>query len=67
MFELVNYTCGEELTLTDVYLSWQTPGNSSGPGCATQTSKCSGENLPPIDVQTPIAPDFTFEYDCGVL
>ncbi len=66
MFELINYTCGEELTLTDVYLSWQTPGSVVGPGCATQTSKCSGENLPPIDVQTPIAPDFTFEYDCGV-
>ncbi|WP_299008047.1 PKD domain-containing protein, partial [uncultured Tenacibaculum sp.] len=65
MFELMNYTCGDELTLTDVYLSWQTPGSTSGPGCATQTSKCSGENLPPIDVQTPIAPDFTFVYDCG--
>ncbi|WP_416223658.1 gliding motility-associated C-terminal domain-containing protein [Tenacibaculum ascidiaceicola] len=65
MFELINYTCGEELTLTDVYLSWQTPGSVVGPGCATQTSKCSGENLPPIDVQTPIAPDFTFEYNCG--
>ncbi|MGG6230757.1 hypothetical protein ACQYZ7_08100, partial [Tenacibaculum sp. SDUM215027] len=65
MFELVNYTCGEELTLTDVYLSWQTPGSTSGPGCATQKSKCSGENLPPIDVQTPIAPDFTFEHNCG--
>ncbi|TDQ27459.1 PKD domain-containing protein, partial [Tenacibaculum caenipelagi] len=66
MFELVNYTCGEELTLTDVYISWQTPGSVVGPGCATQKSKCSGENLPPIDVQTPIAPNFTFEYDCGV-
>ncbi|MEE3999162.1 PKD domain-containing protein, partial [Tenacibaculum sp. FZY0031] len=65
MFELINYTCGEELTLTDVYLSWQTPGSNVGPGCSTQNSKCSGENLPPIDVQTPIAPDFTFEYDCG--
>ncbi|RKF02744.1 SprB-like repeat protein, partial [Tenacibaculum lutimaris] len=65
MFELMNYTCGEELTLTDVYISWQTPGSAGGPGCAVQTSKCSGENLPPIDVQTPIAPDFTFEYNCG--
>ncbi|WP_408035487.1 PKD domain-containing protein, partial [Tenacibaculum aestuarii] len=65
MFELMNYTCGEELTLTDVYISWQTPGSAGGPGCAVQTSKCSGENLPPIDVQTPIAPNFTFEYDCG--
>ncbi|CAM1347426.1 PKD domain-containing protein [Tenacibaculum crassostreae] len=64
MFELINYTCGEELTLTDVYLSWQTPGSVVGPGCATQQSKCSGENLPPIDVQTPIAPDFTFVYNC---
>ncbi|WP_299092779.1 PKD domain-containing protein, partial [uncultured Tenacibaculum sp.] len=66
MFELINYTCGEELTLTGVYLSWQTPNSASGPGCATQTSKCSGEYLPPINVQTPIAPDFTFVYDCGV-
>ncbi|WP_417786508.1 PKD domain-containing protein, partial [Tenacibaculum sp.] len=66
MFELMNYTCGEELTLTDVYLSWQTPGSTIGPGCSTQSSKCSGENLPPIDVQTPIAPNFTFDYDCGV-
>ncbi|RSC93649.1 HYR-like domain-containing protein, partial [Tenacibaculum singaporense] len=65
MFELANYTCGEELTLTDVYISWQTPGSVVGPGCAIQKSKCSGENLPPIDVQTPIAPDFTFEYNCG--
>ncbi|WP_408027144.1 HYR-like domain-containing protein [Tenacibaculum litoreum] len=66
MFELMNYICGEELTLTDVYLSWQTPGSTIGPGCSTQSSKCSGENLPPIDVQTPIAPNFTFDYDCGV-
>ncbi|KAB1156451.1 hypothetical protein F7018_11110, partial [Tenacibaculum aiptasiae] len=66
MFELMNYVCGETLTLTDVYLSWQTPGNSPGPGCATQTSKCAGENLPPIDVQTPIAPDFSIDLSCGV-
>ena len=64
MFELMNYVCGDTLTLTDVYLSWQTPGNSPGPGCATQTSKCSGENLPPIDVQTPIAPDFSIDFSC---
>ncbi|MCG8235880.1 gliding motility-associated C-terminal domain-containing protein [Tenacibaculum finnmarkense genomovar ulcerans] len=67
MFELINYTCGDTLTLESVYLSWQTPSGTGGPGCAVQQSKCAGANLPPIDVQIPIAPNFTMNTSCGIL
>ena len=65
MFQLPNYSCGEELRREDIYISWQTPGSTAGPGCAGQPGKCAGENLLPIDVNTPLAPDFTFTADCS--
>ncbi|MFV8340758.1 PKD-like domain-containing protein, partial [Flavobacterium sp. LB3P21] len=65
MMPLPSYTCGNFLTLKDIYLAWQTPGGSSTPGCATQQSKCAAENLPnTIIVNTPLAVNFTSNISC---
>ena len=68
MMPLPSYTCGDFLTLKDIYLAWQTPPGGQAttvtPECAS-TSKCSAENLPnTIIVNTPLAVDFTYIPNC---
>ncbi|OYX81438.1 MAG: hypothetical protein B7Y83_17250 [Flavobacteriales bacterium 32-34-25] len=68
MMALPSYTCGDFLSLKDIYLSWDTPppGQSTTviPGCAG-TSKCAAENLPnTIIVNTPLAVNFTSNNSC---
>ncbi|AOW10256.1 hypothetical protein EM308_12485 [Flavobacterium gilvum] len=68
MMPLPSYTCGDFLTLKNIYLSWQTPPGGQAttvtPECAT-TSKCSAENLPnTIIVNTPLAVSFSTVNEC---
>ncbi|WP_261767994.1 PKD domain-containing protein, partial [Flavobacterium glycines] len=68
MMALPSYTCGDFITLKDIYLAWQTPPGGQAttvtPGCAG-TSKCSAENLPnTIIVNTPLAVNFTYNPSC---
>ncbi|MFC4723619.1 PKD domain-containing protein, partial [Geojedonia litorea] len=59
------YLCGEVLELRDIYIAWQSPGQAGGlPSCSNSSSKCSGEFLPPLTVNTPLAVDFSTTQSC---
>ena len=64
LFDLPDYECGQELRLTDIFFSWQPKNTEGGPGCNSISSKCAGEQLVPIDVNTPLSVDFTASTTC---
>ncbi|SFS62516.1 SprB repeat-containing protein, partial [Lutibacter maritimus] len=65
----ITFTCGDELELKNIYVSWKTGGASSNPascaGVGGAGSKCADASaIPNIPVNTPISPNFTYSKSC---
>jgi hypothetical protein len=58
------YSCGEELTIENLFISWQV-NDKSDPGCNNQSAMCNKDLVTEtIIVTTPIFADFTAAASC---